>query len=180
MKRRKKQKINIEYIAIAIILIFVILIIISITNMFKKTVTLPPKDMVNVSTENNISLSKQVEDAEIEKLDKMTERSRIEYYVSKFMKNVEYKDYSAAYDMLNSNFKKNYFPSVKDLREYCEKNFSTMMNIEYSNFERNGDIYVCWLKITDAVNGTRDSGKEINFVVKENSLNDFELSFSAN
>ena len=44
--------------------------------------------------------------------------------------------------------------------------------------ERNGDIYVVWISVGDAINGSKDSAKTINFVVKENDFNDYELSFS--
>ena len=101
----------------------------------------------------------------------MTERARIEYYVTKFMDYVEAEDYENAYDLLNNDYKNNYFQSRTKFEEYADKNFSKMMDIDYTNFERSGDVYVIWMTVTDAINGGPNSGKEFNFVVKENDYN---------
>ena len=34
-----------------------------------------------------------------------------------------------------------------------------------NNFERNGEIYVLWITIADAINGSKESAKQINFVI---------------
>lgn len=117
---------------------------------------------------------------ELNRLKQMSERNRIEYYVSQFIKDVENGNFEEAYSVLNNDFKKNYFSTIKDFKEYSEKKFTKMVDVDYTNFERNGTIYIIWLTLTDAINGDKDSGQEMNFVVKENDFNDFELSFSVN
>ena len=52
------------------------------------------------------------------------------------------------------------------------------MSLEHTNLERNGEIYVAWVTVYDLMK-SKSEGIELNFVIKENELNDFELSFSA-
>ena len=53
-----------------------------------------------------------------------------------------------------------------------------MMDIEHENIERNGDVYVLWINIADALNGKPGEKKQMNVVIKENDYNDFVMSFS--
>ena len=52
-----------------------------------------------------------------------------------------------------------------------------MFSVSHKNIERNGDIYILWVDIGDSLS-SRNGKTEYNFVIKENDLNDFELSFS--
>ena len=52
-----------------------------------------------------------------------------------------------------------------------------MFSLEHTNFERNGDVYILWVTMSNPLGG-KDSGVEMNFVVQENDLNDFVMSFS--
>lgn len=184
MSRRNQKRPDMSIVMIAVVIIVVLLIVIAISNMLEgsKKVQyegkLPSDIQVDSGRDANIVINEK--ESEDELLKKMTERARIEYYVTKFMNYVEAEEYEEAYALLNSDYKKNYFPSRTKFEEYVEKNFSKMMDIDYTNFERSGEVYVIWMTVTDAINGGPDSGKEINFVVKENGYNDFELSFSAN
>ena len=53
-----------------------------------------------------------------------------------------------------------------------------MFNITNKNMERLNNIYVLESTITDLVNFDKEFG--IYFVIRENALNDFDLSFSVN
>lgn len=184
MDKRKQKKINMSFMMICVVLLVFLLIVIAITNMIQgsKDVqyqgTLSTDIEVDSGRDANIIVNEKT--SEEERLQSMTERSRIEYYVAKFMDYIESEEYSEAYKLLNDTYKKNYFQNLGTFEEYAKNNFSKMMNIEYTNFERSGEVYVIWMTVTDAINGGPDTGKEINFVVKENAYNDFELSFSAN
>ena len=52
-----------------------------------------------------------------------------------------------------------------------------MFSVEHTNIERNGNTYILWVNISDSL-GSKNSVQEYNFVIKENDLSDFELSFS--
>ena len=125
----------------------------------------------------------QIEDAEneeiIEKLKNMEERDRMEFYFGMFLDYVENEQYDKAYDLLYSEFKKNYFPTLESFTEYAQKTFSEFANIKHENIERNGDVYVLWIYISDVLNDKQnEKGKEMNIVIQENDYNDFVMSFS--
>ena len=184
MNKRKQKKINMSFLMIWVILLVFLLIVIAISNMIKSgreiqyQGTLSTNIEVDSGADANIVINEKA--SEIERLQNMTERARIEYYVTKFMNYLEAENYNEAYSLLNDTYKKNYFQNIGTFEEYVKNNFSKMMDIKYTNFERSGEVYVIWMTVTDAINGNPNEGKEINFVVKENAYNDFELSFSAN
>ena len=177
MKRKTKQN---KSILLVIALIVLLLIIVSrvITKPKKEVEISNNKTLIYNGVVNDENIDIQAEQAELNKIKGMNERTRIEYYVSNYIKMIEEKEYDKAYSLLNKEYKKNFFNTQKDFENYCEKTFPQMADIQYTNFERNGEIYVIWLTITDAINGTKNSGVEMNFVVKEHSFNDYELSFS--
>lgn len=179
-KKRKQKKVNNTAVMLFTIVVVCILIIIAISNLFTSKKNVEYVGNVQVDSGVNVNIAIDEEASETERLQNMTERARIEYYVTKFINYIEAEDYDSAYSLLNSTYKKNYFATKASFETYMKTNFSKMMDIDYTNFERSGDVYVIWVTVTDAINGGPDSGKEINFVVKENDFDDFELSFSAN
>ena len=136
------------------------------------------QDYSNLTDEEiSVAIKKEVDEMELNTLASKNERDRIEYYVAQFVEAIESKKYEDAYDMLYEDFKNNYFPTLSSFEEYAQSKFSKVLSLEHTNFERNGDYYILWTKISDPLSG-KGSGKEINFVVRENDLNDFDMSFS--
>lgn len=135
-------------------------------------------DYNNLTQEEiSVALEKEIDEMEINTVASLNERDRIEYYVSKFVEAIEEKDYEKAYDMLYDDFKENYFPTLSSFEEYAESKFSKVLSLDHTNFERNGDYYILWITMSDPLSG-KSSSKDMNFVVRENALNDFDLSFS--
>ena len=135
-------------------------------------------DYGNLTQEEiSVALEKEIDEMEINTVASLNERDRIEYYVSKFVEAIEEKDYEKAYDMLYEDFKENYFPTLSSFEEYAKSKFSKVLSLDHTNFERNGDYYILWITMSDPLSG-KNSGKDINFVVRENALNVFDLSFS--
>lgn len=139
------------------------------------------KDTVNYSEltqeETIEKVNEEINDMQVSKLSSMSERDRMEYYVSKFVKAIEEKQYESAYNMLYDEFKTNYFPTLSSFEEYVKTKFPRMISFQHNNFERNGDYYILFITMSNLL-GSKDDKIEINFVVKENDLNDFVLSFS--
>ncbi len=122
-------------------------------------------------------INEEIDDMEIKELASMEERDRMEWYVSKFVKNVEAGAYDDAYDVLNEEFKTRYFKTLDEFEEYSKKNFPKMMSLEHTNIERIGNQYVLWTTLYNSLKG-KDSAIEMKFVVRESELNKYELSFS--
>ena len=179
MKKNEKSKILLAI----IILLIVLIILVSIQGVIKE------KEQEESNTYNIVISNGIVEtDANYEEIDKNTlteklqgmgERDRMETYISNFINLVETKKYEEAYSLLYDEFKANYFPTAGQFQSYAEKYFPTMASLNFTNIERNGDVYVLWVTITDLINGKKDeAGTEYNFVIKENDVNDIDLSFS--
>ena len=164
----KEQKIIIVVVAILIVIMFII-------SVAKKNV-LPEE---NLTKEQEIELVKEINEAKvIDKLVNMTERERIENYFSEFIRNIDNGNYKSAYSVLNSKFKENYFKTDEELTTYVKKHFPNEIAVEYNNIERNGNTYVLWVNISNALSVDTTRVKEINVVIKENAVHDFEMSFS--
>lgn len=170
MKMKKDNRLYI--IGIAIIVILIIMVLVTNKKSSKKV------DYSNMTDEEVTAVIKEeVSQMKVNELGDMGERDRMEYYVSSFIKAIENKDYESAYDMLYDDFKTKYFSSYSAFEEYAKTKFPSSIAADYTNIERNGDVYVLWVTISNPL-GSKDSGVEMNFVVQENDLNDFKLSFS--
>jgi hypothetical protein len=160
--RRKKSKIPIVIGAAVVVVVGAVVIN---SNKSKKV------DYSSMSDEElQVAVQEKIDEMEVNNLAGMGERDRMEYYVSSFVKAVENGEYEDAYNMLYEDFRKNYFPTLSSFEEYAKSKFPT-------NFERNGDVYVLWVTLSNPL-GSKDSGIEMNFVVQENDLNDFVMSFT--
>lgn len=161
-KKNKKSKIY-------IILILIISMIIVFINMKKDKQEILQEEKTAEEQENEMNTLA---------VQQMEERDRMEYYFGIFLEYVENQRYENAYNLLNEDFKQNYFPTIDLFKEYISNIFTEMSDIEHENIERNGDVYVLWIYVTDALNGKPGEKKKMNFVIKENDYNNFELSFS--
>ncbi len=175
----EKNKILTSIIILLVILIILITILVYVNKNASKN-----KKTANITISNDV-IQTDANYNEItannmkEKLINMTERGRMEYYVSNFINLVEKKKYEEAYDLLYTDFQKNYFPTAGQFENYVKKEFPSMGNLEFDNIERNGNTYILWVTIKDLINGKKDdAGKEYTFVVRENDVNDIDLSFN--
>ena len=137
----------------------------------------------NINTENMSDeeiaaiVENKIDKIEVNELSQENERSRMEIYVSKFISAIENGKYEIAYNMLYGEFQKNYFPNVESFEEYSKSKFPRIIGLEHTNIERIGDTYVLWVTMIDPSKG-KEAGIEMNFVIREYELNNFELSFS--
>lgn len=170
MKRKSDNKLLI--IGIVIILVLIILIFIKNKNSNKT-------DNYEGMTDEEVefAVKESVNNMKKNDLGGMGERDRIEYYISSFITSIENKEYESAYEMLYDDFKKNYFPTFNNFEEYVKSKFPTEISLDYTNIERNGKVYVVWVELSNPL-GSKDSKIEMNFIVQENDLNDFDMSFT--
>lgn len=157
-------------IILSVLLILLIIVVAIITNLPKEEVMTEEKYIEIANT--------KIENKKINQLVDMNEEERMRFYLSEFIDNVELGDYDKAYEKLNSEFKDNYFKTFAEFAEYAKQKFPKDMSVKYDNFERNGEIYIFWVTLTNPLTSSKDGGIEMNFVMKENDLNDYEMSFS--
>ena len=167
--RKSKMPIIIGCIIVALL---VLLVILQVIKNNKKA------DYSNMTDEEiDAEIEEKINNINMSKLADMNERERMEYYVSEFISAIESENYESAYEMLYDDFKENYFPTISSFELYAQEKFPSMISMDYTNIERNGDIYVLWVTLANPLAG-KSSGVEMNFVIQENDLNDFALSFS--
>ncbi len=170
----KKGKINNYKIIYFMGLLFIVIIVAISLRQSKKQ-----ENNSQTQEENKEQIIHREKENIIAKLQTMEERERMEFYFGMFLNNIENGEYEKSYDLLYSKFKENYFPTLESFEEYVQKVFPQMAGIEYENIERNGDVYVLWIKIADILNGKpTDEKQQMNIVIQENDYNDFVLSFS--
>ena len=170
---KPKKKMNNKKIMIICIAILLILIII---NVITKLVFKEEQELSKEAV-----LAKQETETIINNLSKENEIDRIETYLSDFIGKIENQNWTDAYEILYDEFKNNYFSSEDSFKKYCDLYFPKMIDITVENIERVNNIYVLETKINDLVNGNLNDGQiSLYFVIRENALNDFDLSFSVN
>lgn len=123
----------------------------------------------NTNSEENIVIARE------EIISTKTETTRMKNYLGQFFTAIESKNYQEAYSMLFDSFKENYFKTLEEFEEYFKNNYPQNIVLNYKNVDRQGDIYILTVEI---VNGLEITNKfEQRFVIQENDLNDFNISF---
>ena len=158
-----------------IAIIAVLLIVLFVISVARKAVV--PEE--NLTEEQKLQLAEtKKEQAIIDDLAGMEERDRIEYYFGEFIRNIELDNYAEAYKVLNEDFKNTYFSRQDEFVKYVKAYFPNEIAVEYNNIERNGNTYILWIKMSNALTVDKSSGRAMNVVIRENAVHDFELSFS--
>lgn len=184
MKNKKqntnnKNNIQIVMLILLAIIMFFIVVVTSLSKIIKQDDTISiEQSEVDIQKQQEEINKKTEEDVIISKLATMQERDRMEFYFSQFIKMIENKDYEKAYEMLYDEFKTNYFPTLNEFKEYAKKTFPSNMTVDHENIERSGNIYVLYVKISDFLASKENAGKEMRFVIQEEDLNNYVMSFS--
>lgn len=95
----------------------------------------------------------------------------------KFFKMINMKDYTAAYNVLDSNFKKKYFPTQSDFENYVNSKFFTINKVSYDEYSNQiPSIHTFKTTITDATNQSTNQVK-FNIVMSLGDGTNFTMSF---
>lgn len=170
MDLKKKRK---------IILISVFALVLVVIILIAMLSTIKPDNSSLSTEEKNLQLSEKISEMKKQDLSILTERDRIENYIVEYINYLQYGKYEKAYELLNSGFKDNFFNDLDSFKTYSKKRFYKNMAVEFKNIEKAGDVYIIWADITNLL-GDTSKVDQINFVIKENDLNDYEVSFSVN
>lgn len=178
MKKRKKIKILIFILTVTLIVLTIILVKLVSKNNTNNEKQYNPN---NVSFTPTVKTQEEKDDEELKMIQNMNERSRMQYYIGKYIGYIQEKEYKKAYDLLYNEYKDTYFPNIEVYIDYIQEKYPfELIAVEYNNIERLGDTYILWVNVVDAINGNPNSEEKLeqNFVIRENGFNDFDLSFS--
>ena len=122
-----------------------------------------------------------IEDNEFNEIyDKLSDANKVSVNIEKFIKMLNLKDYESAYKLLDSNFKKNNYPSIEAFKKYVEKNlfdYSKITTVNNSN--KTGNYYITSLDLEDG-ESENIRKKQITIIMQLLEGTDFVMSFSMN
>lgn len=164
-KTNKKKMIKIMIILCVILILCLLFLLIYLKNANKN------EEQVKIVT------TEEQEEAVTNYVRTRGEKERMQVYLAEYIKHIERKEYDQAYNLLYPQFKENYFNTKEEYIWYVEKNYSDLMMIEYDNIERQGNYYILSITITNL--GEIETQKSQKFIIYENGLNDYYISFQA-
>ena len=122
-----------------------------------------------------------------EQYENVKEETKVEMNINKFILMINNQDYETAYNLLDENFKNNYFKTLDDFINYVKIYAYKYNTLEKTSFDVNGNTYICRVELTDATNGqyidetkgTGGSGYVIEwiFYIKLGKNGEFRVSF---
>ena len=174
MARKNKKN---KKILILIIILFALLLI-SLIVLLRNLKKADGSKSLNSGQATYIEEEKKKE--EIKSLSEKSEQQRMQYYCGKFFNLIDNQNYESAYELLYSDYKENFFPTLANFKRYFQEYFPSDFSLSYENMERLGDIYVLTVSLSDLVNRTSGHNFKFYVVIQENNLDDFVISFSRN
>ena len=100
---------------------------------------------------------------------------KVQYNLQLWFSAINDGDYSYAYSKLDQTYKNNNFPTQTDFENYMKTNFYDQNKLGYTSYEKNGDLYIYKMVITNGENSSQTIEKQ--FVVKLLDGTNFVMSF---
>lgn len=170
------KKIKIILLIILALILLAINIMVYISNNDKSKIK-ENDNQVSTIIEHNIATEEETENSRKEMLNEYSEATRMKTYVGQYLSYIDSEKYEDAYNLLYQNFKNTYFKTLVDFENYAKEKYPSEIMAEYTNMNKEGNIYILSVKIQDPTNKEYKT-LEQNIVIQENDLNDFVLSFN--
>lgn len=170
------KKIKIILLIILALILLAINIMVYISNNDKSKIK-ENDNQINTIIEHNIATEEETENSRKEMLNEYSEATRMKTYVGQYLSYIDSEKYEDAYNLLYQNFKNTYFKTLVDFENYAKEKYPSEIMAEYTNMDKEGNIYILSVKIQDPTNKEYKT-LEQNIVIQENDLNDFVLSFN--
>ena len=178
----KKQKNNI-LIAIATCILIIANIVIYVDKIAQPTANnkeieekywkdIEESSKVVESQDNTVDNSEE----ELLMLQNMGEQERMQFYVGKYFSYIEKQEYDKAYELLYPEFKETYFNTFELYEEYVKKTYPKLIILKHNEINRQGYYYILSVTISDLNNSEKEKIEQ-KFVLKEETFNDFKISF---
>lgn len=112
----------------------------------------------------------------ITKYNASSEQEKTALCIQRFVKATLDENYTFAYGMLSKGFKNNYFKTQEDFEIYAKSFFKGRETIEYKEFNNEGNIYTCKVKLTNPQDVEQTTSKT--FIVRLGEGTTCEMSFN--
>lgn len=113
----------------------------------------------------------------IQKYNNVEENEKILLNIQKIFEAINSGDYQYVYGKLDSTFKSKYFTTLEQFEKYIKENWYSYNKISYEKYQKNGDIYLYNIQITDGEN-TKVEKINKKIVMKLLEGTDFVMSFN--
>lgn len=114
----------------------------------------------------------------IDRYNKGDEQVKVGMNIEKIKEALNNKDYEYIYNKLDDTFKGNNFGNYEQFVSYMKENFFDANKIEYTNFTKEGELYIYELKVSQA--DAEENSKKVSIIMKLLNNRDFVMSFSIN
>lgn len=106
------------------------------------------------------------------------EQERMRHYIGKYISFINDKNYVEAYNLLYDNFKNEKFPTLESFEEYAKNKYYDNIYISYNDMRKYATYALYSVSIGDFSDiGNEDKFIDTVFIIKENDIADFKLSF---
>ena len=112
-----------------------------------------------------------------EKYEKLEVEKKVQSNVYMFLQMINTKDYKHAYELLDNNFKKNNWNSLKEFQEYIQKNFFYYNLLSGSKIKKEGDYYIYEATIKQDSSSASET-KKMTVIMQLGEDTDFVMSFN--
>lgn len=111
----------------------------------------------------------------VESYSNSNEAEKVQYNIQLWFYAINDGDYAYAYNKLDQTYRNNNFPTQVDFENYMKTTFYSYNKLGYTSYEKNGDLYIYKMVITNSEDSTQTIEKQ--FVVKLLEGTDFVMSF---
>ena len=112
----------------------------------------------------------------VESYSNSNEAEKVQYNIQLWFYTINDGDYVYAYNKLDETYRNNNFPTQADFENYMKTTFYAYNKLGYTSYEKNGDLYIYKMVITNSEDSTQTIEKQ--FVVKLLEGTDFVMSFN--
>lgn len=105
------------------------------------------------------------------------EQNRVMLNIDKWIKMLNNRDYSAAYEVLDETYRENTFGSQDEFESYMRQNMPLHYDVNYESFETRSGVYVQTISLTDV---TEESEDIVNLTIIMDLLEDMDFKMSFN
>ena len=111
----------------------------------------------------------------VESYNNSNEAEKVQYDIQLWFYAINDGDYAYAYNKLDQTYRNNNFHTQVDFENYMKTTFYAYNKLGYTSYEKNGDLYIYKMVITNSEDSTQTIEKQ--FVVKLLEGTDFVMSF---
>ncbi|MDO5556966.1 MAG: hypothetical protein Q4G05_01795 [Clostridia bacterium] len=111
----------------------------------------------------------------IETYESATDKQKVAMNINKWVTALNNQDYKYMYEVINSQFKQKYFPTLQDFTNFLSTNFFIYNSLSLGNYYLEGDTHIYEISIQNRYN--EEQSVELSIIMRLNEGLEYEMSF---